>query len=1393
MGTIQYPMLTKTNYPEWELMMTINLQAVGLWAAIEPGGVEYSEDRLALAAIARSVPPEMLSTVGRKSTAKDAWDTIKIMRMGVDRVREGNAQTLRRDFNNITFKDGESVDDFYMRITSLVNNLRVLGDTKDETEVVRKILQVVPERLEQVAISIETLLDVGTMTVEEVIGRLRAVEQRLEARKLTAELGSRLLLSTKEEEMITQLRRQEKEGVRRGNGKFGGGNFPGGGSNRNNNSGGSRPGFLQPSQGRQSPRKATKEDQCHYCKKYGHWQRDCRKKQRNEAAHLVQTHEEDGEEGPILMMAQVAPNPSPLHSELASEHEHQHVFLNEVKATVELGNTGKVEQTRGVWYLDTGASNHMTGNIAVFSNLDRGITGTVKFGDDSLVDIHGRGTIIFSAQRGSHRVLSDVYYIPSLRSNIISLGQLDENGCQVLIEQGVLRVRDPGKDLLVKVKRSQNRLYKINLTIAQPISFLARTDDVAWRWHERYGHLGFEALRKLSRDDMVRGMPQLDHVDQLCDACLVGKQRRTPFPQEAKYRATGLLDLVHGDLCGPVTPATHGGRRYFLLLVDDLSRYLWLILLASKDEAAAAIKKFQAGVEVETGRKLRALRTDRGGEFTSVTFGDYCAEKGVQRQLTAPYSPQQNGVVERKNQSVMSMARCLLKAKAMPSTFWGEAVCTAVFILNRSPTKALQGKTPYEVWHGKKPAVHFMRTFGCIAHVKVTRPHAKKLDDRSIKMVFVGYEPGTKGYRVYNPENGRLYVTRDVIFDETKGWNWANYSDNSIPETYTVGYLESIFSDGGIPKATEFPVASNDSAHGEIVQQTPVVEKQDAGRVKFASPPSHVPSEIGFDDEGAPRRYRMVADCMESAKPIELNPNELFLVASEEPNTYEEAQGDVAWQAAMKEEMAAIAENGTWSLADLPAGHRPIGLKWVFKLKKDASGAVVRHKARLVAKGYVQRAGIDFEEAFAPVARLDSVRTLIAVAAHEGWVVHHLDVKSAFLNGDLVEEVYVTQPPGFVVAGHERQVLKLNKALYGLRQAPRAWNMKLDHTLGNLGFTRCTEEHGIYTRGEGRKRVLLGVYVDDLIITGADQSEVDAFKEEMKHLFKMSDLGRLSYYLGIEVKQKDGRITLAQGAYAAKLLEKAGMSNCNIVHTPMENRLKLSKKTSSPSVDSTYYRSIVGSLRYLVHTRPDICFAVGYVSRFMENPTMEHLSAVKHILRYVAGTLHYGLCYIKGLGEFKLYGYSDADMAGDVDDCKSTTGVLFCFGNKPVTWCSQKQTVVALSSCEAEYIAASSAVCQGLWLGSLLGSLYGKGASVATILIDNQSAIQLCKNPVFHGRSKHIKTRFHFIRESVEGGEVVVEKVHTNDQLADIFTKSLGRVRFLELRSKIGIINVHDN
>ncbi|KAM0001541.1 putative RNA-directed DNA polymerase [Helianthus debilis subsp. tardiflorus] len=397
---------------------------------------------------------------------------------------------------------------------------------------------------------------------------------------------------------------------------------------------------------------------------------------------------------------------------------------------------------------------------------------------------------------------------------------------------------------------------------------------------------------------------------------------------------------------------------------------------------------------------------------------------------------------------------------------------------------------------------------------------------------------------------------------------------------------------------------------------------------------------------------------------------------------------------------------------------------------------------------------------------METIRLLLAMAASGGWLVHHLDVKSAFLNGELSEEVYVSQPDGFVIKGKENNVYKLNKALYGLRQAPRAWNAKLDKKSDSL--------------------LIVGVYVDDIIVTGPKERDIGIFKSKMKSAFEMSDLGQLSYYLGIEVDQQKTGIILKQSAYAKKILKLAGMTECNSSKFPMHHKLKLTKEGEGKEVDPTLYRRLIGSLRYLIHTRPDISYSVGVVSRFMEKPKENHLLAVKHILRYIKGSVHYGLKYRSG-GDGKLLGYSDSSFGTDLVDRRGTTGTVFYLSNNLITWSSQKQRTVALSSCEAEFMVATEAACQALWLRNLVSELTGKKAECVKILVDNEGSIALMKNPVFHGRSKHIDTKFHFIRECVDRDLIIVEHVSGDLQKADLLTKALPLIKFTEMKMLVGV------
>ncbi|KAL5539459.1 hypothetical protein UlMin_045115 [Ulmus minor] len=426
----------------------------------------------------------------------------------------------------------------------------------------------------------------------------------------------------------------------------------------------------------------------------------------------------------------------------------------------------------------------------------------------------------------------------------------------------------------------------------------------------------------------------------------------------------------------------------------------------------------------------------------------------------------------------------------------------------------------------------------------------------------------------------------------------------------------------------------------------------------------------------------------------------------------------------MDEEIRAIKKNDTWELTSLLKGHKAIGVKWVYKTKRNAKGEIERHKARLVAKGYSQKAGIDYDEVFAPVARLETIRLIISLAAQNKWKIHQMDVKSAFLNGVLEEEVYIQQPSGYEVKGHKDKV------------NPRMF---------------------------------------------------DEFKKVMTREFEMTDIGLMAFYLGIEVKQKEEEIFISQESYAREILKKFKMNDCKPISTPVECGIKLSKHDEGESVDPTFFKSLVGSLRYLTCTRPDILFAVGLVSRYMENPTTTHFKTTKRILRYIKGTIDFGLLYSFS-NDYKLVGYSDSDCGGDIDDRKSTSGFVFFMGDTAFTWMSKKQPIVTLSSCEAEYVAATSCVCHAVWLRNLLKELSMTQEDPTQICVDNKSAIALAKNPVFHDRSKHIDIRYHYIRECIARKDVQVEYVKSQDQIADIFTKPLKFEDFARLRNLLGLI-----
>ncbi|KAG7559183.1 Integrase catalytic core [Arabidopsis thaliana x Arabidopsis arenosa] len=1347
-STIKCPMLTSTNYTVWAMKMRIALRVHKVWEVIETNVVNDDKNVIAMALLFQSIPEALVLQIGELDNAKKVWEAIKAKHVGAERVKEARLQTLMAEFDRLKMKDSETVDGFSEKISEIASKAASLGENIEPTKLVKKFLKSLPrKKYIHIVASLEQILDLKNTSFEDIVGRIKTYEDRVNDEEEVEEDQSKLMYTNTE---------TSYQGDYRNRGRGGRGFYRGRG------------------RGRSSGRDLS-HITCFRCDKNGHFASQCpdRLLKLQEATETKDTQNADE-----LMMNEV-------------------VYLNEkncVPSNFETNTNGEE-----CWYLDNGASNHMTGDKRYFDKLDETITGKVRFGDDSRIDIKGKGTIAFTDTNGNSRIMNDVYFIPDLKSNIISLGQATESGCDIRLKGEYLTMLDSEGKLLVKAERSKNRLYKVQMGLRQEANLYLTTVSDSSRLHARMGHINFASLKNMVDKKLILGAPAIKVEKEICSSCLLGKQTRQSFPQETTYRATKKLELIHGDLCGPISPSTSAGNRYIFVLIDDFSRYMWTILLKEKGDAFKRFQNFKALVEQESGSRIQTFRTDRGGEFVSSEFNSFCEESGIKRHFTAPYTPQQNGVVERRNRTLMEMARSIMKHMKLPNYLWGEAIRHSTYILNRVSTRALKDKTPYEGFRGKRPTVEHIRVFGCIAYAKINKPHLKKLDDRSRMLVHLGIEPGSKAYRLFDPQMQKVVVSRDVIFDEAKGWNWEHKTatkdgDGSFHITFDTYGNNGLRENGETTEKeqaeTEHGLQNHDPIDNDLSESDTETEDRAESNEEEESEnvdPSCVSPPVLRRTERQIIKPKYLEDYVLMA---EEEGEVLLLCLNDEPRSFHEAKEIKEWINACEDEINSIEKLKTWNLVDLPLGASPIGLKWVFKLKRNSDGSINKYKARLVAKGYVQQYGVDFEEVFAPVARIETIRLLIDLAASHGWEIHHLDVKTAFLHGELKETVYVNQPEGFEIKGEENKVYKLNKALYGLRQAPRAWNNKLNQILCELHFKKCSKEPSVYRKEVGKHLLVIAVYVDDLFVTGTNLKIIKEFKEEMSSKFEMSDLGKLTYYLGIEVIQHNEGIALNQHRYALKILEEAGMRDCNPVHTPMETGLKASKSEHEKEVDATSYRKNVGCLRYLLHTRPDLSYCVGILSRYMQSPRESHAVAMKRCLRYLKGTTSLGLAFKRSNNVPKLIGYSDSSHNVDPDDGKSTMGHIFYLGEGPISWCSQKQSVVALSSCEAEFMAGTEAAKQAIWLQDLLSEIAGTPNEKVTVFIDNQSAIALTKNPVFHGRSKYIHRRYHFIRECVELGQIEVMHVPGEEQKADILTKALGRIKFSEMREFIGVQEV---
>lgn len=995
------------------------------------------------------------------------------------------------------------------------------------------------------------------------------------------------------------------------------------------------------------------------------------------------------------------------------------------------------------WLIDSGATSHMATSKASFceyTHLDK--PESVVIADGSKVNAIGKGNVQLrvrvSANKYRLSTLYNVLHIPELNGNLFSVKAVTQRGYIVQFGHSRCWVKN-SRRMVCALGTMVNKLYHLDIQSIDHTAASAVAMNVLW--HQRLAHVNTASIKNMTQW-CKNGCDISDDIG-VCEPCVKGKMSRQPYKSRDSIKSKRVLELVHTDVCGPMQTESLGGSKYFVSFIDDFSRTVHVFFLRDKCSVFQVFKEYELLVTNETGQTIGTLRSDGGGEYMSLEFESYLSSRGIQHQVTARHSPQQNGVAERYNRTVCEAARALIVQSDLPKTFWAEAISTAVYVRNRVPTRAFQQlTTPYETWTNTKPDIGNLRVFGCLAYAHIPDQLRRKLDEKAESMIFVGYSLKSKAYRLYDPVSRKIVVRRDVVFDENKVGVLSSVDTSSSLNS------ESLSVNSKAPEPTNSPtVSARPTRSTQPIVRFGIDEYKDLGHSASVAA-ANIVEPLTLSE-------------------VECSPN----------------RDD--WIAAVQCEYDALAHNDTWELVDLPPDRKPIGCKWVFKTKYTSSGAIDKFKARLVAKGYAQKYGIDYDETYAPVVHRSSLRVLLSDAVERGMIIHQMDVQTAFLNGILSEEIFMTQPDGFIEPGKEKLVCKLKRSLYGLKQSPKCWNTVLDEHLKSQGFIQSSADSCVYVRWRGSEKMMIAVYVDDLIIMSDSDIQLNEMKDALCSRFKMSDLGPLHHCLGIVIERTENSLKLNQKPYIQQLLRKYNMESCCPVSTPAASDAKLIKDDGSKSVDQNLYQSIVGSLLYAaVSTRPDIAEAVGVLCKFNSCPTEIHMTAAKRVLRYLKGTMDLGLVFAK-VGE-PMVGYTDADYAND-DDRHSKSGVVFINAGSPISWSSKRQSVIALSTAESEYIALFEGVVEGVWLHQLLSDIGSKLSDAMTICVDNQSAIAIANNNKTSKRTKHIDVKYHYIREAIDNEKVRTQFCPSAENIADIFTKPLPREKFVTLRAMLGM------
>lgn len=1023
------------------------------------------------------------------------------------------------------------------------------------------------------------------------------------------------------------------------------------------------------------------------------------------------------------------------------------------------------------WLADSGAARHICNMKKLFKNM-KPMSDVVGTATGATADVIGIGDVdVVSTVHGKQIMITicDVLCVPSFTCSLLSISSLESKGFEVNFKNGLLRVSKGRK--VASYGRRKGSLYVMDFVPYEQIFMVREAEPDLMVYHRRLGHVHLERVAKAV--NWKGHIPAGVH----CDGCAFGKAHRKPFLKDPKKRAEAVGDLIHADLSGPMEVTSLGGSKYFLLIKDDCSSHMFVYFMDTKS-AHNVLNKFKEFIvdwkSLTKDKKICRLRSDNGTEFTNSSLQQWCRFLEIKQEFCVPYSPEQNGAIERSMRTVKESARSMLLESGLDTKLWAEAVSTAVHVVNRVPS-IHSSKSPYEMITGNMPELGNLRIFGSKAYVHVRDQGRKTWQPKAEVMRLVGYNYGSRSYRLYDPKSHKLKISRDVsiVEDIYEKVTMQCPSEEVTDSDSDVDYVQS---DLTVQVGPEESKTSNAPAVPDVPGNRAPVEKRSTRTGDGILAP------IDYK-ETRPYVKRSAGSVPVSERLVDLA-NLCFMITCDPQGFNEAVKSSEAtkWETAMHEEMASHHKCSTWTLVERKPWMNIIKNRWIFKTKLDSDGRVIKYKARLVAKGYSQQEGIDYQETFSPVARYDTIRVLLSVCSmNKKITINQFDVKTAFLNGDLEEDIFMEQPEGFVHG--ENMVCKLNRSLYGLKQSPRCWNQKLTSVLKKIGLSASQSDPCLFL--SEAKDLFLVIYVDDGLILSFNQNHVDQVMKTLQSQFDVT-IGDSSCYVGLQIKRDMNSVFIHQESYTMKVLERFKMTDCSPISTPADAHVRLAPNADGLCDQSFKYRELVGSLMFLaIVSRPDIAYAVNVLSQYMNCYGKEHWTAGLRVLKYLKLTSKVGIVY-RG-GESCLAAYSDADYAGDKQTRRSRTGSVLTLNGGPVVWLSQRQRSVTRSTCESELLAACSACSEIIWTSRLLRELGVQSDGPTKLYIDNQSTIKSIKNPEFHQRLKHVDVALKFIREKYQDGMVDLEFVKSSEQLADGFTKALTNPTFKNLLIALNI------